>query len=71
MFNGDTLFASDGEMVLYVYFPIIIKLALFCIGSYFITQVIKFMNAKIKLDKERNEKIDEYIKYVSKDNSKS
>lgn len=49
----------------YVYFPIIIKLVLLCIGIYFIIQIIKFMNAKINLDKERNEKIDELIKIVN------
>ena len=65
MFNGETLFGSDGAMVFYVYFPIIIKLILLCIGIYFIIQIIKFMNAKINLDIERNEKIDELIKIVS------
>jgi len=69
MLNGETIFASDGAMVFYVYFPILIKLVLLCIGIYFIIQIIKFMNVKINLDKERNEKIDALIKIVSNDKS--
>ncbi|MET3194703.1 hypothetical protein [Bacillus sp. OAE603] len=69
MFNGETVFATDGIMLFYVYFPVLLKFVILCIGIYFITKIIKFMNAKINLDKERNEKIDELIKIVSKDRS--
>ncbi|MDO7486851.1 hypothetical protein Q5O89_15635 [Peribacillus frigoritolerans] len=65
MFNGGTLFASDGVFVLLTFLPIIFYLVLTVFGIYFVIKVIKFMNAKTKSDQERNEKIDELIKVVN------
>ncbi|GEM_PF-2738220 len=47
--------------------PVIIYLVLIIVGVYIVVKVIKFMNAKIKLDKERNEKFDELIRAMNKD----
>ncbi|MGE7602440.1 hypothetical protein ACQKL5_07990 [Peribacillus sp. NPDC097675] len=62
MSNG-TWFASDSLYVLLTLFPIIIYLVLTGFAIYFVIRVIKFMNEKIILDRERNEKIDELIKF--------
>lgn len=59
--NG-TWFASDSLYVFLTLFPIIISLVLAGFAIYFVSTVIKFMNEKTKLDRERNEKIDELIK---------
>ncbi|KRF50534.1 hypothetical protein [Peribacillus butanolivorans] len=67
MFNGGTLFASDGVFVLLTFLPIIFYLVLTVFGIYFVIKVIKFMNAKTKSDQERNEKIDQLIKVVNQD----
>ncbi|MCS0791308.1 hypothetical protein NX021_24570 [Cytobacillus firmus] len=64
MFNGGTVFASDGVIVLLTFLPIILYLVLSGFGIYFVIKVIKFMNAKTKLDHERNEKIDALVKVV-------
>ena len=45
--------------------PIIFYLFIILFTIYFVIKVIEFMNAKIKLDQERNEKIDELIKVVN------
>ncbi len=47
--------------------PLIIYLVLIIVGVYIVVKVIKFMNAKIKLDKERNEKLDELIRAMNQD----
>ncbi|MCK2005856.1 hypothetical protein MZM54_31495 [[Brevibacterium] frigoritolerans] len=65
MFNGGTLFASDDVFVLLTFLPFIFYLVLTVFGIYFVIKVIKFMNAKIKSDQERNDKIDELIKVVN------
>lgn len=65
MFNGGTLFASDDVFVLLTFLPFIFYLVLNVFGIYFVIKVIKFMNAKIKSDQVRNDKIDELIKVVN------
>lgn len=47
--------------------PIIIYLVIIIVGVYIVVKVIKFMNAKIKLDKERNEKLDKLIRAMNQD----
>ncbi|OCA92310.1 hypothetical protein [Pseudobacillus wudalianchiensis] len=64
MFNG-TLFASDGAFIFFTFLPIVIYLVLTGVGIYFVIKVITFMNEKIKLDRERNERISELIKTTS------
>ncbi|MBV7507678.1 hypothetical protein KW850_20830 [Bacillus sp. sid0103] len=65
MFNGGTLFASEGAFVLLTFLPIFFYLVITVFGIYFVIKVIKFMNAKTKSDQERNEKIDELIKVIN------
>ncbi|MGG0284241.1 hypothetical protein ABEY41_03735 [Peribacillus butanolivorans] len=62
MLSGSTLFASDSLYVLLTLIPIIIYLVLTGFAIYFVIKVIKFMNEKTKLDREKNEKLDELIK---------
>lgn len=47
--------------------PVIIYLVIIIVGVYIVVKVIKFMNAKIKLDKERNEKLDKLIWAMNQD----
>ncbi|WP_088043645.1 hypothetical protein [Bacillus sp. EAC] len=67
MLHGDTLFASDGALIFLTFIPFIIKIMLLIIGIYFVLKVLKFMKVKIKLDQERNEKIEELLKVISED----
>ncbi|WP_258759647.1 hypothetical protein [Cytobacillus firmus] len=46
MFNGGTVFASDGVIVLLTFLPIILYLVLSGFGIYFVIKVIKFMMQK-------------------------
>ncbi|PEZ78808.1 hypothetical protein [Bacillus sp. AFS017274] len=50
--------------------PILFYLGLIVLSVYFIIKIIKFINAKTRLDQERNEKLDELIKVISKDKDK-
>lgn len=61
MFNN-TLFASEGMIVFLTLLPIVINIILVGFAIYFAIQVIKFMNAKLELDRERNEKLSQLIK---------
>lgn len=47
--------------------PILFYLGLIVLSVYFIIKIIKFINAKTRLDQERNEKLDELIKVIGKD----
>ncbi|MGE6612560.1 hypothetical protein ACQKFG_18780 [Peribacillus sp. NPDC076916] len=47
--------------------PILFYLGLIVLSVYFIIKVIKFINAKTRLDQERNEKLDELIKVIDKE----
>ncbi|MGW6301684.1 hypothetical protein [Peribacillus butanolivorans] len=46
--------------------PILFYLGLLFLSVYFVIKVIKFINAKTKLDQERNEKMDELIRVIGK-----
>ena len=61
MFNG-TLFASDEVFIFFTFLPIIIYVILTVVSIYLVIKVIKFMNEKIKLDRERNERLSEIMK---------
>lgn len=56
---GSTLFASEGAIVFFTFAPIVINIILIGFGIYFAIKVINFMNEKIKLDRERNEMLNE------------
>ena len=60
MMNG-----GDGVFALLGLFPIILYLVLTGFVIYFLIKVIKFMNRKIKLDQEKNEKLDALIKTLN------
>ena len=64
---GHTLFASDGMFVLLTFLPIIFYLVLTIFAIYFVIKVIKFMNEKTRLDREKNEKLTEIIKVLNQD----
>ncbi|MED3688134.1 hypothetical protein P4534_04695 [Peribacillus butanolivorans] len=46
--------------------PILFYLGLLSLSVYFVIKVIKFINAKTRLDQERNEKMDELIRVIGK-----
>ncbi|SIR68079.1 hypothetical protein SAMN05878482_10511 [Peribacillus simplex] len=50
--------------------PILFYLGLIVLSVYFIIKIIKFINAKTRLDQERNEKLDELIKVIGKGKDK-
>ena len=64
---GYTMFASDGMFAILTFLPIIFYLVLIVFAIYFVIKVIKFMNEKIKLDREKNEKLTEIIKVLNQD----
>ena len=64
---GHTMFASDGMFVILTFLPIIFYLVLIVFAIYFVIKVIKFMNEKTKLDREKNEKLTEIIKVLNQD----
>ncbi|MGE7902925.1 hypothetical protein ACQKNS_00775 [Peribacillus sp. NPDC094092] len=55
---------------LFAIIPILFYLGLIVLSVYFIIKIIKFINAKTRLDQERNEKLDELIKVIGKGNYK-
>ncbi|CAH0310726.1 MULTISPECIES: hypothetical protein [Peribacillus] len=55
---------------LFAIIPILFYLGLIVLSIYFIIKIIKFINAKTRLDQERNEKLDELIKVIGKDKDK-
>ncbi len=62
-----TSFASDGMFAILTFLPIIFYLVLIVFAIYFVIKVIKFMNEKTKLDREKNEKLTEIIKVLNQD----
>ena len=52
---------------LFAIIPILFYLGLIVLSVYFIIKIIKFINAKTRLDQERNEKLDELIIVIGKD----
>ncbi|WP_338473061.1 hypothetical protein R4Z10_10240 [Niallia sp. XMNu-256] len=59
---GHTMFASDGMFMLLTFLPIIFYLVVVVFAIYFVIKLIRFMNEKTRLDRERNEKLSELIK---------
>ncbi|WP_285766795.1 hypothetical protein [Peribacillus sp. SI8-4] len=49
---------------LFAIVPILLYLGLLVLSIYFVIKIIKFINAKTKLDQQRNEKLDELIKVI-------
>ncbi|MGG4154550.1 hypothetical protein [Peribacillus muralis] len=49
---------------LFAIIPILIYLGLLVLSVYFVIKVIKFINAKTRLDQQRNDKLDELIKVL-------
>jgi len=62
---GDTLFASDRMVAVFTLIPIIFYLVLIVFAIYFAIKVMKFMNEKIRLDREFNEKLTEIMKALN------
>lgn len=60
---------NDIALVLISLLPIVFSLGFFVFSIFFVVKVILFMNAKIKTDRERNEKLDELIKVISQSSS--
>lgn len=61
-------YGGDSIYILLTFVPIIFYLILIIFGIYFVVKVIKFMNDKIKLDKQNSEKLDELIKAIQNKN---
>ena len=59
--------SGDGVFVFLALVPIIFYLVLTGFAIYFVIKVIKFINEKIKLDREKNEKLDQLIKVLNQD----
>lgn len=64
---GQTLFASQGMIVLLTFLPTIFYLVLIVLAIYFVIKVIKFTNEKTNLDRDRNEKLAEIIRVLTQD----
>jgi len=64
---GHTLFASVGMFVLLTFLPIIFYFVLTVFAIFFVIKIIKFMNEKTLLDREKNEKLTEIIKVLNQD----
>lgn len=58
---------SSGMFAFFTLLPIIFYLVLIVFGIYFVIKVIKFMNEKVKLDRENNEKLTEIIKVLNQE----
>ncbi|MDV7767482.1 hypothetical protein [Peribacillus sp. CSMR9] len=57
--------SQDGSLIgLFAIIPILFYLGLLFLSIYFVIKVIKFINAKTKVDQERNEKLDELIRVI-------
>jgi len=62
------MFGPSDMFFLLSFLPFIFYLILIVFGIYFVIKVIKFMKAKIELDRERNLKLEELIKIFSQNN---
>ena len=56
---------GDGIFALLTLLPLIMYIVVIAFMIYFVIKVIKFMNRKLKLDQERNEKLDELMKALN------
>ena len=57
---------TSSYLGLFAIIPILIYLGLLIFSIYFVVKVIRFINAKTKLDEQRNEKLDELIRVMGK-----
>lgn len=57
----------SGFFILLSTIPFLIYLGVIFLAIYFIVKVIKFMNEKTKLDRERNKKLDELIHLMNRE----
>ncbi|WP_391201458.1 hypothetical protein [Psychrobacillus sp. L4] len=62
MMNG-----GDGVFTVFALLPLMFYLAIIIFGVYFVIKVVKFMDSKIKLDQEKNEKIDQLIHVINQE----
>lgn len=60
---------GNGMFTVIALLPFIFYLVLIIFGVYFTIKVVKFMDTKIKLDQEKNEKIEHLIKAIKKENN--
>ncbi|MDN4492521.1 hypothetical protein [Ureibacillus aquaedulcis] len=51
--------------VLFTILPIILYLVLVVLAFYFVIKVVKFMNEKTRLDRDRNDRLTEIIKILN------
>lgn len=56
---------GTGPYVFFALLPFIIYIFLIGLGVYFVFKAIKFMNEKIMLDRERNDKLTELIQSIN------
>ncbi len=61
--------SGNGMFTLIALLPFIFYLVLIIFAVYFTIKVVKFMDTKIKLDQEKNEKIEKLIKAINKENN--
>lgn len=52
-----------------MFLVILFYLAIILFAIYFVIKIMNFMDSKLKLDQERNEKIEELIKVVKQENT--
>ncbi|MDM5294821.1 hypothetical protein QUF81_16875 [Peribacillus simplex] len=55
---------ASSLMGLFAIIPILFYLGLLFLSIYFVIKVIKFINAKTRVDQERNDKLDELIRVI-------
>lgn len=67
MMDMHTEFAPNGMFMFLAFLPIVFYLLLIIFGIYFVVKVIKFMNEKMKVDRIKNERLDELIKVLKQD----
>ncbi|MFS0782747.1 hypothetical protein [Bacillus sp. 1P06AnD] len=61
---GNSLFMPSGVTMFLSLFPIIVYILLAGLAVYFVIKASRYMNAKRRLDQERNERLNELIQAV-------
>ncbi|RHW34077.1 hypothetical protein D1B33_14870 [Lysinibacillus yapensis] len=59
--------SGNGMFAVMALLPIAFYVVLIFFGIYFVIKAVKYMDAKIKLDREKNEKIDRLIEAINKE----
>ncbi|GAQ17576.1 ABC transporter permease [Oceanobacillus picturae] len=62
-----SMHASDSMFAFLTFLPFILYLVVIVFAVYFVIKVIKFMNEKVKLDREKNEKLTEIVKVLNQE----